>query len=69
MVVLTCRSMKEKMYSRLTTRILPGIIFITIGLDKALTHIDHSAYKVFISVLAVIAGVGLLLEGILKKGK
>ena len=59
--------MNNKLYYRIFSRIVPGIIFIFIGLDSALIHLDQNTYKVFISLLAIIGGVGLLLEGIFKK--
>ena len=59
--------MNNKLFNRILTRILPGIIFIFIGLDSAITYLDHNSFKVFIALLAVIAGIGFLLDGIFLK--
>ena len=60
--------MKKKLsISLIVTRLVPGIIFIVIGLDSVLKHLDDSPYKTGISFLAIIGGAGLLIEGIFMK--
>ncbi|MEO9871433.1 hypothetical protein [Ekhidna sp.] len=62
--------MNNKLFYRKLSRIASGIIFMFIGLDSALTYLNHNSYKVFIALLAIIGGAGLLFEGIfVKKSK
>lgn len=55
------------MGSKFFTRVLVGVVFIFIGLDRIFLNIDNGAYKVFISSLAIISGIIFLVRGTVER--